>query len=796
MRVPLRWLNDYVSVEDLEPEALGQRLSLTGTKLEAVHRPGAGIENIRVAEVTGIDKHPNADNLSMVDIDTGAGAERVVCGAKNFAVGDKVPYAAVGSKLPGLEITARKIRGETSRGMLCSAAELGISKDSAGLLILPPGARVGADVVELLGLDGVILEFEITPNRPDCMSIVGIAREVAALYGRELIVPSVEARTDRGDTVIEVDIQDSDGCPRYLASRVSGVRVGTSPDWMAARLLAAGVRPISNVVDATNYVLMELGQPMHAFDASKIDTKIVVRRALDGERLVTLDGVERELRPGDLVIADVSKPLALAGVMGGESSEVSNSTTDVILECAAFDSASVSFTSRRHGLRSEASARFERGTDIEAIPLAAARCAELMVETADGKATGTPADEYPKPYEPSQIVLRPRRTGVLLGIDIPAERQLQHLRSIGLPATASDVVIEVSVPAFRPDLQREADLIEEVARLEGYENLASTVPSGPGGELSAAQKALRAITRALVTIGATEAWTGSFFSPASLDALGLDSGHPARRLVEVSNPMSEHEGALRSTMLPGLLGCVARNTAHQASGVALFEVARVYEPGNGDLAGEELVLGAVFAGARSEKAWNSPETPWDFFAAKGALESAAAAIGVSGLSYASLAQPSAPFHPTRGAAVSLDGTMIGVIGELHPDVCERFEVPQGTVSFEVALEPLLHALPGRRETHPLSRFPSVFIDLALVVDAGVAAGKVEDIVSRAGAPEVASVRLFDVYVGDQVAEGRKSLAFSIEMRLADRTMTDDDAQVVRDRILSAVAERFGAELRG
>ncbi len=796
MRVPLSWLNEYVSIDDLEPEALGQRLSLTGTKLEAVHRPGQGIENIRVAQVTGIDKHPNADNLSMVDIDTGAGTERVVCGAKNFAVGDKVPFAAVGSKLPGLEITARKIRGETSRGMLCSAAELGISKDAAGLLILPPGAPAGGDVVELLGLDSAILEFEITPNRPDCMSVVGIAREVAALYARELNLPAPQILSSGPGADIEVDIQDPDGCPRYLASRLRNVRIGPSPDRMAARLLAAGVRPISNVVDATNYVLLELGQPMHAFDAAKVETKIVVRRAMDGERLMTLDGVERELRRDDLLIADVSKPLALAGVMGGGTSEVSDSTTEVILECAAFDSTSVSFTSRHHGLRTEASARFERGTDVQAVPLAAARCAELIRESAGGDVIAPATDAYPKPHAPQRIVLRPRRTGALLGIDIPAERQLQHLRSIGLEASLSDVVIEVSVPGFRPDLQREADLIEEVARLEGYENLASTVPSGPGGELDASQKAIRAITRALVAAGVTEAWTGSFCSPSSLDALGLDQDHPARRLVEVSNPMSEQERALRSTMLPGLLGCVARNSAHQASGVALFEIARVYEPGSGDLAGEELVLGAVFAGVRSPKAWNTPETVWDFFTAKGALEGAAAAIGVSGLSYASLAYPSAPFHPTRGAALSLNGAMIGVIGELHPDVCERFEVPEGTVSFEVALEPLLRALPGRRETQPLSRFPSVFIDLALVVDAGVAAGKVQDVVARAGAPEVASVRLFDVYLGDQVAEGRKSLAFSLEMRVPERTMTDEDTQRVRDRILAAVAERFAAELRG
>lgn len=798
MRVSLNWLSDFVALDGIDIDELAHRLSMTGTKVETVHRLGGDVQNIVVAEVLAIEPHPNADNLSMVEVSMGSGdVERVVCGAKNFAVGDKVPFAAVGSRLPGLEITARKIRGEVSKGMLCSGAELGISKEASGLLILQPDAPLGEDVVPLLGLDDTIFELEVTANRPDCMSVSGVAREVAALYGRDLLVPEYAVDADAVDHNIDVKIEDPEGCPRYLARYLGGVKIGPSPAWVASRLLAAGIRPISNVVDATNYVLIELGQPMHAFDARMVtDRTIVVRRARQDEELTTLDGVVRKLDERDLLISDPQRPLALAGVMGGEDSEVSDETTDLILEVAAFDKASVAFTSRRHGLRTEASARFERGTDIEGVPASAARCAALIKDMASGRVAERVADAYPAPHKRQTIELRSARTVKLLGIDIPAERQVEHLRSIGIDAADEEGVVQATIPSFRPDLTREVDLIEEIARLEGYDKLAATVPSGPAGKLTLEQRAVRATTMVLVAQGLTEAWTSSFFSPADLDALGLDEEHPARRTIQVSNPMVEQESSLRSTMLPGLLRSVARNAAHQAGSIALFEIARIYEPTTGDLAEEELVLGAAFAGDRLPAAWNAPASQWDVFGAKGVLEAALQALGTDDLRFETIAPPTAPFHPTRGATVVLGSQTIGVVGELHPEVCQRFSVPDRTVVFEIALSSVIDAIPAGREASELPRFPSILLDLAVEVEDAVAAEKVRTLIEKAGAPEVVGVRLFDVYRGDQIREGRKSLAFALEMRDPSRTMTDADASTVRDRILAALAERVGAELRG
>lgn len=798
MRVSLGWLTEYVSLDGIDHDEMAHRMSMTGTKVEAIRHPGGEVNGIVVAEVLEIDKHPNADNLSLVEITTGSNEhQRVVCGAKNFKVGDRVPYAGIGAQLPGLEITARKIRGEVSRGMLCSGAELGISKDHSGLLILQPDAPLGADIVSLLGLDDVIFELEITPNRPDCMSVIGVAREVAAIYERELKIPEAGLVADDLDCPVQIEIEDPEGCPRYLARYLEGVQVGPSPAWMVARLLSAGVRPISNIVDATNYVLMETGQPLHAFDAAKIsESKIIVRRAAAGERFTTLDGVERIMDERDLMIADPTRALAIAGVMGGLDSEVSDQTTSIILECAAFEHSSIAYTSRRHGLRTEASARFEKGANAEGIPYAAARCARFMTETAGGKVSRREPDAHPGVKDRTRIVLRARRTQDLLGIEIPTERQAQHLSSIGIKTDIREGLIETEIPPFRPDLLREADLIEEVARLEGFDKLGHTVPSGPAGLLTTEQKAVRTLTRTLVAQGMTEAWTSSFLADTDLDALELDEGHPARRLVRVSNPMVEQESALRSALMPGLLRSVARNAAQHARSIGLFEIARIYEPTTGQLAHEELVWSAAMAGHRLLPAWYGPAQPWDLFSAKGALEAGLEALGVSGARYEPISGHAAPFHPTRAAMVLLGQGSVGVIGEVHPDVCDRFEVPEGTVVFEIALAPVFAAMPGRREAAELSRYPSLLIDLAVVVEAGVAAAKVADLVERAGAPEVVSVRLFDLYEGEQIPEGKRSLAFSLEMQDPTRTLTDEDGMKVRDRIVNALAERLGAEIRG
>lgn len=795
MRVPLRWLQEFVDI-GVTPEKLAELLDLSGTKVESVRRPSTGVAGVVVAEVVDIREHPNADNLTLVDARVSeTEIHHVVCGARNFSVGDRVPLAQVGARLgsgdDALEITERKIRGERSQGMLCSGSELGISKDHSGILVLPPDAPLNAPVSELLGLDDVIFEFEITSNRPDCLSVVGLAREVSVLLRNELKIPELALPGVGGST--KVRIEDGRGCPRYVARRVSDVKISPSPAWIAARLLAAGVRPISNIVDVTNYVMLELGQPLHAFDAALIhDSTIVVRRARRGEKMRTLDGIDRDLSTEDLLIADPKRALALAGVMGGEESEVGNGTTAVIIEAAYFDKATVAFTARRHGLRTEASARFERGTDPEAPPVAAARAAQLMVELAGGSSEDATTDEYPLPVNARRIELRTERAGALLGAGLSEELQADYLEGLGMSVERGDV-LAVTVPTFRPDVQIEEDLIEEVGRIAGFERLPATLPPGRSGGLDRGQRFDTWVREFLADAGVAEAWTTSFGRSRDMDDLALPGDHPARRSVRLANPMSDEEETLRTSLLPGLLRSVSRNASQGADPIALFEIGRVFEPAGELLPEQPMLLGGAFFGSREGRRWGAHCGRWDFFAAKGLLESMCRAAALPDLGFEPVS--GMPFHPTRAARVALDARPIGSLGQLHPEVCDRFGVPDGTICFEVGLGPLRDALPRREKVTDLSRYPAAFLDIALVVGDDVPAAAVSRIISESGRPEVTRAELFDVYRGEQVPEGNKSLAYALTLQVQDRTLTDEEALAVRDRIVSALSEQVGATLR-
>ncbi len=797
MRVPLRWLEEFVDI-NIAPEKLGEMLDLSGTKVEGVERPGKGVKGVVVAEVANIEEHPDADNLILVDVKVSdSDVYRVVCGARNFAAGDRVPYARVGAVLPGpegedLQITERKIRGQASQGMLCSGRELGVSKDHSGILVLSPDAPLNEDVGSVLGLDTVVFEFEITSNRPDCMSVIGIAREVAVLLRTELKVSEIHVG-DAEASPVKVRIDDPSGCPRYVARYIEGVRVAPSPAWMAARLVASGVRPISNIVDITNYVMLEYGQPLHAFDAALIhDETIVVRRAKRGEKMTTLDGVDRALHPDDLMITDPKKTLAIAGVMGGGESEVSDATTNVILESAHFEADAIAFTARRHQLRTEASARFERGADPEIVPIAAARAAQLMAELADGTLSGE-TDEYPAPPEKRTIELRVERTGEVLGAGLPGDVQAGFLTGLGFGITERDGVLVADVPTFRPDVRREEDLIEEVGRIAGFERLPASLPPGRTGGLTREQRFERRLREMLTSLGVAESWNSSLLRTGELDDLLLPQDHPARDLVGLSNPMSDEEPALRTSLLPGLLRSVARNHAQHAGSIALFELARTYEPSDSDLPTQPLLLGAAFAGERKPQGWNAPSEPWDFFAAKGVLDAVLDSTGIPAPVYEPVSGP--PFHPTRGAALLYGGERVGGIGQLHPEVCERFDVPDGTVCFELGVAALLAQLPEREQIADLERFPSVYMDIAVVVGEEVPAAAVTSLIRETGTPELVDVRLFDLYGGEQVAAGKKSLAYALQLRVPDRTLTDEEAAAVRDRIVAALKDPFDATLR-
>ena len=793
MKASVTWLKEFVDF-DITVEELADKLSASGTKVEGIERPAGTIEGVVVAEVLDIADHPNADKLTLVEVSTAPGSsQQVVCGARNFSVGDRVPLAGVGARLPDGTIEARKIRGVVSNGMLCSGAELGVSKDHSGILVLPVDAEPGSDVTAVLGLDDVILDLEVTPNRGDCMGMIGLAREVAALVGSDLRVPDFTIHPEERESDVAVTIDDAVGCQRYVARFVDGTKSGSSPSWMQARLVRLGVRPISVVVDVTNYVMLETGQPLHAFDAAGVpEHTIVVRRAREGENLRTLDGVERTLHPDDLVIADRTRPIGIAGVMGGADTEVSDDTDSVILEAATFDPATVAYTSRRHGLRTEASARFERGADPEMPPVAATRAAALIAELAGGTVASNTVDIYPAPQEPSRITLRPPRTNALLGYEISMADQAAHLRSIELDVTPAGKELSIVIPTWRRDLRREVDLIEEVARLAGFARLPSTLPPARAGGLDSHQAVERRMRRILAGFGLSEAWTSSFGSPHDLDALGLPADHPARDAIALENPTSELDPVLRTTLLPGLLRSTARNLAQHAPGVALFEIARVYERSDERLPREPLILGAVFTGERTST-WSEPKRRWDFWAAKGVVEGLFESLGVDGARFAPIT--SMPWHPTRAAGVLLGDEGLGVIGEIHPDVCDRFDVAEGTIGFELAVDPIIAALPEGVQVGELSRFPAIYIDLAFVVDERTPAARIADVIERAGAPEVVSVTLFDVYRGEQIAAGKKSLAYALELRAPDRTLTDAEAEVVTQRISTALQERTGAELR-
>jgi phenylalanyl-tRNA synthetase beta chain len=678
--------------------------------------------------------------------------------------------------------------------MLCSASELGVSKDHSGILVLPPDSELGGDVVKLLQLDDTIFELEITPNRPDCMSLIGVAREVAALTGNDLKVPETGLTTAQAECPATVDVMDPGGCPRFLLRYIEGVKIGPSPSWMATRLLQAGVRPISNVVDVTNYVMLETGQPMHAYDADLItDQAFIVRRAQAGERVKTLDGVERSLDQRDLLISDPKRPLGLAGVMGGEDSEVTARTSRVILEAAAFEKTTISYTSRRHGLRTEASARFERGSDAEGIPFAAARAARFIAETSGGKVAERTPDAYLGPVERPVVTLRPGRTSRMLGLKISPEEQIARLRSIGLSVTERTERFEVEIPSFRPDLTREADLVEEVARLVGFEKLPTTLPPGRAGGLDERGTLERRLRRSLVGLGMHEVWTSSFIGKEALEKLDLSLDHPARTTVDLENPMVENESALRTTLMPALLDACAYNMARRAAGASLFEIARVYEPTRETLPREASVLCAVFSGERSAGGWRGDPEMWDFFSAKGVIE--AAMMGLGAPRPATQTVNGMPFHPTRGAALTIGDQVAGVLGEVHPDVCARFDVPEGTILCEVALSTVLSNLGSKKIVEEVPRFPANYIDLAVVVDERVAAARIEELIRKAGAPQVTSVQIFDLYVGEQIPNGKKSLAYALELRVPDRTLTDEEAAKVRDRIVLVLRERAQAELR-
>ncbi|MDI6693229.1 MAG: phenylalanine--tRNA ligase subunit beta [Anaerosomatales bacterium] len=809
MRVSLKWLKELVDV-DLPVEQLVDQLDMTGTKVERVVRTGQALERVVVGQVLVKEQHPNADKLSYCRVDVGAGEPlRIVCGATNFAEGDKVPVALVGATLPGgVTIKRAKLRGLESEGMMCSARELGAGSDASGLLILPEDAPVGASYAEYTGLADTVLELEVTPNRPDCLSMVGVAREVGAVLGADVRFPEWDLATsgEPVDQAVSVSVEDPELCPRYTARLIRGVKIGPSPDWLVERIVAAGARPINNVVDVTNYVLFELGQPLHAFDLATIApsggvARIVVRRARPGERLKTLDGQDRALDAGMLVIADERGPIALAGVMGGEATEVSESTVDVLLEAASFDRASVSKTSRALGLISESSLRFERGVDPELAAVASERAAALIAELGGGEVAPGIVDVYTRRVEPRPITLRCARMNAFLGTSIAREEAAAILTRLGIAAEPSGDDLACVVPTFRPDLEREVDLYEEVVRIWGMERVPSTLPDGRErvGGLDASQKVERRIGALMRACGLNEHIGLAFEDPRRVELCGFELG-PDEQLVELLNPMTSEQSHLRVSTLTGLLEAVSRNQRRGVGEVHLYEVGRVFRTSPGrKLPKERTVVSAVLCGAWDRQRWYERPRPLDFFDAKGVLEVLLEGLRID--RWRLDASEHAWLQPGRSADVVVRGEVVGWIGEVAPRVLQAFEIDGAVAALELDVRALARASAAVVRYEEIPRFPAVKFDVAFVVPREVEAETVAFAIRSYGKPLLADVRLFDVYEDPRDArerrlpEGAKSLAFALEYRAQDRTLSEDEVRSVHERLVERVCAKVGATLR-
>jgi phenylalanyl-tRNA synthetase beta chain len=791
MRIPLSWLREFCPT-DLPAEEVADVLTAHGVEVEKVLRPWERLSGVAVAKVLDVRDHPRADRLCLATVEAGAGEREVVVGVRNFAPGDLVPYAPPGATLPALEgpLERRDIRGASSDGMLCSSKELGISADHSSILLLPRDVEPGRDVKEYLGMDDAVLDIEAFPNRPDLLSIVGVAREVAAATAGELRLPdiAVEEGEEKATAVATVEIRDLGRCPRYVARVIKGVTVAPSPLRVQVRLAAGGMRPLSNVVDATNFVLLEMGHPLHPFDLSGLaGSGILVRRAEERERVVTLDGVERLLDPEDLVIADQERAVGIAGIMGSEMAEVGEGTSDVLLEAAYFEPSGILRTARRLGLRTEASVRFERGADPEAPSPAAGRAARLIASWASGSVLSGEIDVGESPRRPS-VSVRPARASALLGSELSRQEVREALERLRLSVTETEDRVTVEVPGHRVDLEREADLIEEVARVRGYETIPSSLPGvRQAGGLTREQRLHRRLRDALVQIGLLEAQSTTFVSSSQLAAYES----VGREAIRVANPVSEEDAFLRTGLLPGLLAAAQRNTDRGSPSVRLFEVGHVFFLEEQQPVEEEraamLLTGGEAAG------WPGERRERDFLDARGALEHLFEVLGVDGWSLGE--RRDSPYHPGRSAAVLLSGETVGEVGELHPKVKDSFDLLGRVAAFEVRVEPLVRAADPTALFREVSRFPPARRDLAFLIATDVPAGAVRQALIAAAGDLLDRAILFDVFEGPPLPEGKRSLAFSLEFRAPDRTLNDQEIEMSVRMIVRRLEESFGVELR-
>lgn len=800
MKVSLKWLTKYTDI-NLAPRELAEKLTMAGLEVKELKVVGGSWTNISIGEVVALDAHPNADRLKLVTIDLKQRQITVVTGASNLKVGDKVPFAAVGAQLIDghtgevVKLKATKIRGINSEGMVCSEKELGISDDHEGIMVLSSEAPIGASLGDYLG--DIILDLDITPNRPDCLSIIGVAREIAVLTAQTLHVPEIDYKESETsvETLASIKITEPVLCPRYCASVINGVRIKPSPYWLQQQLMTYGVRPINNIVDVTNYVMLEFGQPLHAFDYHKLSGKqIIVRRAKNKELLVTLDNINRTLTPEMLVIADAEKAVAIAGIMGGKDTEVNESTSAVLIESANFDRATLRSSSANLGLRSEASLRFEKGLSRELPLIALKRATQLILEVAGGEAAKGIVDIYPGQLKRQPIRLTNTQVKRLLGMEISTDEIIKTLTLLGFGYNGTETVdeIQVEIPYWRTDITCSTDLVEEVARIIGYDRIPATMLSAPipTREVTPGLTVREKLRNVMVSCGFQEVLTYSLTSIDLLNKIFPDKELSLPQPLKVANPMSREQEYLRTSLRANLLATLAINQRHETGGIKLFEIGKVFIPQKDDLPEERCKLCAVLSGERSEVSWRQHSGLVDFFDAKGVVECLLSWIGTE---IKFIISKDDSLHPGKGTTILIGEIQIGVIGELHPKVVEDFEILGSVYLIEIDITELSAFADSFKKYVPLPRFPSVVRDIALVASEEVTYEQVKNIIKSF--PLVSEVTLFDLYRGEQVPQGKKSFCFRVKYQSPTQTLTEEQVTQVQRQILNTLYSNLGLVLR-
>jgi phenylalanyl-tRNA synthetase beta chain len=802
MLVSLNWLKEFVETE-LSAEEIAELLTMGGIEVEAIDHVGGGLQDVLTAKIEKITPHPSSDKLSLAHISLGKKKLQVVCGAPNISVGQIVPYVGPGAVLPsGEKIEEKQIKGVSSPGMLCSEKELGLGDDASGILLLEPDTAVGLPLPQALPfIEDFILTTAVTPNRGDCLSILGTAREVAALADKKWALPEVGRQETSGDInkELSVEVPDADLCPRYVATMVEGVTIGPSPFDVRLRLSRSGMRPISNVVDATNLLLLECGQPLHAFDYEFLeDRKIVVRRADPGQTFVTLDDVERKLPNNALMICDGRKPVALAGIMGGLNSEINPETTSVVIESACFERFGVRRTSKAMGLSTEASYRFERGVDPVGSLWTAHRAAELIQRLAGGKILSGHIDVYPTPIERPAVRIRPVKVNSLLGISLSTTQIAAYLNRLGIETEQTndaEGALNAQPPAWRWDLEREADFSEEVARIHGFQNIPLSMIRYTAAPDRTRQnhRIIRKVNELMNASGFTEVITMSFVSGSA--AQEFITRTDENRSLSIVNPLTEDFAAMRTSLLPGLLSVMKRNRSFRRDDLKLYEIGKTFIPvENQELPREDLRLAGLATGARYHELWNLPKgEEIDFYDVKGALENLFEGLNIEEAQF--VPSEIAFLHPNKCAELVSEGEKIGFIGELAPFKIRELDLMENIYVFEILLEPLFIRI--RKETvfRPLPRYPFIERDLSFIVEEKCSGERIKQLISRLGHDIIASVILFDIYRGESIPEGQKSIALRIRYQSEDRTLTDEEVQEVHSQVATILVKELGSAMR-